>query len=140
MNHGKFDGALLSDNERELHQFYSTLLNFTKNSVALTGAYREIHSFNREQTPWYNDRVFSYVRWKGEERLIIVVNFDAESSFGFDLQIPGEVIRTWKLKEGSYPLKDQLDGETGTLTVLGDQAVTRIEIGPLQSYILQVQL
>ena len=139
MNHGKFDGALLSDNERELHQFYSTLLNFTKNSVALTGAYREIHSFNREQTPWYNDRVFSYVRWKGEERLIIVVNFDGESSFGFDLQIPGEVIRNWKLQEGSYPLKDQLDGETGTLTVLGDQAVTRIEIGPLQSYILQVQ-
>jgi glycosidase len=139
MNHGKFDGALLSDGERELDRFYSTLLNFTKNSVALTGAYREIHSFNREHTPWYNGRVFSYVRWKGKERLIIVANFDAENSFGFDLQVPGEVIRDWNLQEGSYTLKDMLEGETGTLTVSGDHAVTRIDIGPLQSYILQVQ-
>jgi glycosidase len=139
MNHGKFDGALLSDGERELHRFYTTLLNFTKNSLALTGAYQEIHSFNREYTPWYNDRVFSYVRWKGEDRLIIVANFDAENSFGFDLQIPGKVIRTWNLQEGSYPLIDMLDGETGTLTVSGDQASTRIDIAPLQSYILQIQ-
>ncbi len=59
VNGGKFDGGLLSPEEKELREYYSTLLNFTLKSQALTGEYREIHSFNREHTEWYNDRVFS---------------------------------------------------------------------------------
>ncbi len=60
-----------------MHNFYTRLLNFTIQSQALTGETQEIHSHNRKHTEWYNDRIFSYTRWKGEERLIIVVNFDA---------------------------------------------------------------
>ena len=139
MNGGKFDGAMLSDSERELHRFYSTLLNFTGNSVALTGEYREIHRFNREHTPWYNDRVFSYVRWKDAERLIIVVSFDPVETLGFDLQFPEELIRSWNLSEGEYGLEDQLAGGTGTLVVSGNRATTRIDLEPLESLILKIQ-
>ena len=138
MNGGKFDGAALSEEERELNDFYVSLLNFTKNSKALTGEYREIHSFNREHTRWYNDRVFSYVRWKGEERLIILANFDPDSTFGFELQLPGEIISTWNLEDGSYTLKDQLTFRSLELTVSEGSAETRIDIEPLQSFILQL--
>jgi len=139
MNGGKFDGAALSDQERQLHQYYVTLLNFTKNSKALTGEYREIHSFNREQTQWYNDRVFSYVRWKNEDRLIIVVNFDAGDSYGFDLRLPADVVGAWKLQEGEYTLQDQLSETTLTLNISGGEGRTRIYLQPLQSLILQIQ-
>jgi len=139
MNGGKFDGAALSDQERQLHRFYVTLLNFTKNSKALTGEYREIHSFNREQTEWYNDRVFSYVRWKDEDRLIIVVNFDAGDSYGFDLRLPADVIGAWKLQEGEYTLHDRLSETTLTLNISGGEGRTRIDLQPLQSLILQIQ-
>ena len=138
MNGGKFDGAALSDMERDLQYFYSTLLNFAKNSAALTGEYREIHSFNREYTPWYNDRVFSYVRWKGEERLIILANFDPDSTFGFELQLPGEIIALWNLEDGNYTLEDQLTDGSFDLTVSDRNAETRIDIEPLQSFILQL--
>ena len=138
MNGGKFDGAALSDKERKLNEFYVTLLNFTKNCEALTGEYREIHSFNREHTMWYNDRIFSYVRWKGEERLIIVVNFDPDHSFGFELQLPEEIIATWNLKDGSYTLKDQLTDRSIELIVSEGSAETRIDIEPFQSFILQL--
>ena len=57
------------------------------------GGYREIHSYNRRDTEWYNDRLFSFVRWKGDERLIIVSNFDPDDTFGFELQLPEEVVR-----------------------------------------------
>jgi len=138
MNGGKFDGAALSDKERKLNEFYVTLLNFTKNCEALTGEYREIHSFNREHTMWYNDRIFSYVRWKGEERLIILANFDPDHSFGFELQLPEEIIATWNLKDGSYTLKDQLTDRSIELTVSEGSAETRIDIEPFQSFILQL--
>lgn len=139
MNEGKFDGAGLSKKELELHHFYTTLLNFTKNSHALTGEYREIHSFNREHTQWYNDRLFSYVRWKELERLIIVTNFDASDTYGFELRLPGEIIRTWNLEDGSYTLNDQLSTHTTELSVQAGKATTRIDLKPLQSFILKLQ-
>jgi len=139
MNGGKFDGAELSDNERKLHQFYTTLLNFTKESKALTGQYMEIHSFNRKNTQWYNDRVFSYVRWKDEERLIIVVNFDANDSYGFDLRLPADVLEAWKLQDGEYTLHDRLSQTILILNISVGEASTRIDLQPLQSLILQIQ-
>jgi glycosidase len=139
MNGGKFDGAALSDKERELNDFYVTLLNFTKNSIALTGEYREIHSYNRTHTQWYNDHIFSFVRWKGNERLIIVSNFDPDDTFGFELQLPREIITIWNLEDGSYTLKDQLTDRSIELGVSEGSAETRIDMEPLQSFILQLQ-
>jgi hypothetical protein len=139
MNGGKFDGAALSKKEWKLNEFYVTLLNFTKNSKALTGEYREIHSYNREYTQWYNDRVFSFVRWKGEERLIILANFDPDNAFGFELQVPREIITIWNMEDGSYTLMDQLTNRSIELTVSEGSAETRIDIEPFQSFILQLQ-
>ena len=131
--------SVLSGKEKELRDFYKTLLNFTQNSKALMGDYQEIHSFNRAGTEWYNDMVFSYVRWKEDERLIVVVNFDAEDSFGFELQLPADIVEAWNLHEGSYSLKDWLRDRTLALAVKDGKAKTRIDIEPLDSLILSVQ-
>jgi glycosidase len=136
MNEGAFDGGQLTSEEKNLRAYYKHLLNFTRNSQALTGEYMEIHSFNRSHTEWYNDRVFSFVRWKGEERLLIVCNFDAVETFGFDLQLPAEIISAWDLKKGNYPLKNILGDQTLELIVSQGKASTRIDIAPLESLIL----
>ncbi len=138
MNNGAFDGGLLSDKERELREFYKQLLNFTSKSAALCGQYQEIHSHNRQHTKWYNDRVFSYVRWKEEERLLIVCNFDSKDSFGFNLKLTQDVVQAWDLQEGNYALKDQLGGQSQELIVKNGKAETRIEIKPLESFIFRL--
>jgi len=150
MNGGAFDGGRLSDNDRELHRFYKTLLNFTLGSHALMGEYREIHSFNREQTEWYNDRVFSYVRWneskrlfshlkvESGEQLIIVTNFDASDKYGFELQLPEDLVENWNLAYGTYTLNDQLSDRSLELQVKNGKAETRVDIDPLESLILHV--
>jgi len=138
MNEGKFDGGKLSQDDKELNNFYMNLLNFTKNSEALTGDYREIHSHNRAHTEWYNDRVFSFVRWKGSDKLIIVANFDAKEKFGFELSLPKQIIKAWKLEEGNYPLRDVLGERTLELIVKEGKASTRIDIEPLESLILDL--
>jgi len=139
MNGGVFDGGLLSDKEAELRDFYKKLLNFTLKSQALMGDYREIHSYNRRHTEWYNDRLFSFVRWKGGERLIIVSNFDPNNTFGFELQLPEEVVLNWELTEGIYSLENQLSAQRLELRVKDGKAATRIDLKPLESLILKIK-
>ena len=139
MNGGVFDGGQLSDNEAELRDFYKKLLNFTLKSQALMGDYREIHNYNRRHTEWYNDRLFSFVRWKGDERLIIISNFDPDDTFGFELQLPEEVVQNWELTEGIYSLEDQLSKRILELSVKDGKAETRVDLKPLESLILKIQ-
>ena len=139
MNGGAFDGAALSPEEKELRAFYARLLNFTKHSEGLTGEYREIHSHNRVNTQWYNDRVFSYVRWKGEDRLLIVCNFDANEGFGFDLRVPAGIISAWGLEDGEYVLEDQLSDHRQTLILSERNGLTRMDLQPLESFILKLK-
>jgi glycosidase len=137
-NQGAFDGGALHPEEKELRDDYRKLLRFTLGSEALMGEYREIHSYNRNHTEWYNDRVYSFARWKGEEKLLIISNFDAQDSFGFELALPQELIGEWKLEPGTYELEDQLGSFSGSLEVGADGARTRIDIRPLESLILRL--
>lgn len=136
INNGAFDGGQLNLGQKVLRSYYATLLNFTRESKALMGQYLEIHSHNREFTEWYNDRVFSFVRWKDNDRLVIVSNFDARDRFGFELQLPAHVLRAWNLGDGTYQLRDLFSDRILELSVSGDIAKTRVDLDPLESYIL----
>ncbi len=140
MNGGKFDGGQSTDEERELRDFYERLLSFTKNSEALTGEYKDIHAHNRHTTEWYNDKVYSFVRWKNDEKLIIISNFDAQDTFGFELQIPHDVIEAWHLSDGEYKVEDVLYHHfAGTVRVINGLGKIRIDIKPLESFILKIK-
>ncbi|HBH49458.1 MAG TPA: alpha-amylase [Bacteroidales bacterium] len=140
MNNGAFDGGLLTDEEKDLRDFYKRLLNFSTKSTALMGDYREIHSFNRQNTEWYNDKVFSFVRWSDDEKLLIISNFNGDENYGFELQIPSEIVANWKLEDGSYTLTDQLYGqESLKLSVEGGLGKVRIDLNPLESFILALE-
>jgi hypothetical protein len=136
MNNGAFDGGQLSENEKALRSFYAKLLNFTLSNPSMTGHYMEIHSFNRANTENYNDKLFSFVRWKKEDKAIILSNFDENISYVFNLEINPELIKTWKLTEDSYELTDVLSNTNFTLNIQNNKATVKVEIKPLQSFIL----
>ena len=138
-NNKNFDGGKSTKEEIELRDFYKRLLNFTISSEALMGEYQDIHQFNRENTEWYNDKVLSFVRWNNNEKLIIVSNFNAEHTYGFDLSLPAEILEKWNLKNGEYSLEDQLYKEYATtLVVKNKQAKFRVDVQPLESFILKI--
>lgn len=139
VNHGKFDGGQLSDEEKELRGFYKRLLNFTISSDALMGEYQDIHYFNREHTENYNHRVLSYVRWSDTEKLIIVSNFDANETYDFELKIPEDIIEKWKLKDGVYEMIDELYGTRQRLNVKQGSTKVAMTINPLESFIFTVK-
>ncbi|PQJ81530.1 alpha-amylase family glycosyl hydrolase [Polaribacter glomeratus] len=139
-NNNQFDGGKSTKEELALRDFYKRLLNFTITSDALMGAYQDIHQFNRENTEWYNEKVLSFVRWSDTEKLIVISNFNSENIYGFELGLPQDVIEKWNLKDGEYPLKDQLyKKHSAKLFVKNNQATVRIDIKPLESFILQLQ-
>ncbi|HET8735174.1 MAG TPA: alpha-amylase family glycosyl hydrolase, partial [Pricia sp.] len=139
MNDKKFDGGQLSEEESSLRDFYKRLLNFTLQSDALMGEYQDIHFYNKDHTEWYNHHVLSFVRWSGNERLIVVSNFDVKDRFGFELKIPKEVIQAWQLSEGDHPVKDVLYGSEHTLKVENGRGAVRVDVDPLESFIFAVQ-
>lgn len=139
-NNNKFDGGQSTKEELVLRDFYKRLLNFTITSDALMGAYQDIHQFNREHTVWYNEKVLSFVRWSDEEQLLIISNFSSENSYGFDLGLPQNIIEKWNLKDGEYLLEDQLYKKySSKLVVKNTQAKVRIDLKPLESFILKIQ-
>ncbi|TXD85563.1 alpha-amylase [Subsaximicrobium wynnwilliamsii] len=140
VNDNKFDGGKSTEDEKQLRDFYKRLLNFTINSSALVGQYEDIHSFNRQNTEWYNDQVLSYVRWSDDEKLVVISNFNAENTYGFELQIPSAIIEKWNLEAGEYEMKDQLyKSYKTTLKVEAEKAYLRIDIKPLESFILKLE-
>ncbi|MBY0488016.1 MAG: alpha-amylase family protein [Flavobacteriaceae bacterium] len=138
MNGGKFDGGQLSQSEKDLRDFYKRLLNFTIKSDALMGNFQEIQSSNREKTQGYDAGIYSYVRWSTSEKLIVIANFSWQVTSNFDLKIPADVITTWKLKDGSYPLKDQLYGNTATLKVENGVGVVKVSVKPSESFVFKM--
>jgi hypothetical protein len=79
------------------------------------------------------------VRWKDDDRLIVIANFDASDGFGFDLELPEEIVRTWKLEQGTYTLRDQLSDRELRLQVSGTSGLVRIDLDPLESLILAIE-
>lgn len=140
VNDKKFDGQHSTSEEKALRDFYKRLLNFTIESSALAGNYQDLHVYNRQHTEWYNDKVLSFVRWSDDEKLIVVSNFNAENTYGFELQLPENVVNEFNLKDGDYNVKDQLySAYTSTLKVSNNKAQVRIDIKPLESFILKIE-
>jgi len=136
MNEGKFDGGKLTQSEKDLRDFYKRLLNFTINSSALMGSFQEIHSLNRYATDGYYPEVYSYVRWSNTQKLVVIANFSAVHTSHFDLKVPSDIIKAWKLKDGTYQIKDQLYSKnTAQLNVVNGEGIIKITIAPLESFI-----
>ena len=140
VNDKQFDGGQSTNEEKALRDFYKRLLNFTITSSALAENYQDIHHFNRQNTEWYNDKVLSFVRWSADEKLIIVSNFNADNTYGFELSLPQDIIEKWQLKDGNYQVQDQLyKVYKSTLKVSNNQAKVRVDIKPLESFILKIK-
>lgn len=140
VNDKKFDGGQLTREETLLRDFYKRLLNFTIGSDALMGEYQEIHFYNKEHTAGYDHRVFSYVRWIENEKIVVISNFDSEKRYALDLRIPKEIIQEWKLKDEDYVVVDGLYGSEKLLLVQNGEGHIAVALHPLESFIFTLKL
>ena len=131
MNGGAFDGGQLTDAEKDLRDFYSRILNLSRDEVFAAGGYGPL--------PTDNDRLFAFARWHAGEQRIVVSNFDDEQTQQITLDVPAEFIDAWQLADGRYLLEEQLYGTTNVhLIVDGGRGSALVRLAPLESAVFDV--
>jgi glycosidase len=135
MNDGKFDGGALSDEQKQLRQFYADILQFASANPAITsGEYFDLTKWNSEKgnSPF----VHAFVRTTGEEHLLIVTNFSSKSE-KVKLQLSDEVIKAMRLNSGTkYIGRDLL---RSGMDIGFDNFSTEIELTPHSAFIFKIK-
>jgi len=139
MNHGAFDGGLLSAGQKALREQYRQLLRFTVGASALRGEFFDLHQVNVDEGRNYRSPLFSFARWDDHQRLIVVANFSEASSPEFTLVLPAALIEAWQLGDGDYDLVDQLGADKPVrLRVKSGQGSVTATLAADEAVILQV--
>jgi glycosidase len=108
LNNGQFDGGQLSAEQKDLRNFYSTLLNAVKNNEALRdGKFYELMLAN-EQQPGFSQQVYIYLRYTDKQRILVIANFD-RTEHTISIKLPGDLITQLNLS-GSTKFTDLLSG------------------------------
>ncbi|MFC4699140.1 alpha-amylase family glycosyl hydrolase [Glaciecola siphonariae] len=139
MNEGKFDGALLSDKEKELRQYYIDVLNISAYHRLMRGAYDNIHALNINAQTSYSQQQFAFVRHDNTGALLIVSNF-SKQSVSTPVQLPIDLIVQWGLDEGQYVVNDLISDEENYLQVDRKRSAAAIDVNlaPLESKVYEL--
>lgn len=96
-NHGKFDGAGLSEEQRDLRHFYRQLLRIARTEKAITQGemydlvYAQAGGFNKHEQ-------YAYIRKYKSQLLLVVLNFD-DRQCDITVRIPQETFEHLQLSE-----------------------------------------
>lgn len=138
MNGGLFDGGLLSPEQKQLRQLYSDLLNLAGHSPALyAGDYLDITGANVTAGN-FGTNVHAFLRFTGEERLLIITSFNAAAPMPVTVQIPAEAFTKMGLDPAKgYIARDMLWRETEVgIDETGKFALT---LKPFSAYIFKIK-
>ncbi len=136
-NKGTFDGSLLTKEEKELQQFYKTLLNLchTEKTI-IEGLFFDLMYANVENRKINTFRQYAFLRKKDNELLLVIANFD-EMPVSVSVIIPRhafDFLCIPSMKE--IQATDLISGETETIALMPDK-LTSTHIDALNGKILK---
>lgn len=123
-NGGKFDGKRLTEEEKELQQFYATVLRLCNDEKALReGSFYDLMYANPGSERFNPKKSFVFLRHSGKELILVAANFDgAERSA--DIRIPGHAFEFLGISpRTNIPATDLLTDEKTTLSLLPDEPI-----------------
>ena len=139
-NGGKFDGKMLTEDQKHIYSVYQRILTLCNKEKAITeGEFFDLMYANANGWRFNEHKQYTFLRKAGKELLFIIVNFDHISvdvainvpSHAFDfLQIPQMDI---------YPAVDLLTGKTESISLLPYKA-TEISVEGYSGKILKIKL
>ncbi|MCU0419640.1 MAG: alpha-amylase family protein [Cyclobacteriaceae bacterium] len=137
MNGGAFDGGQLTDNQKALRQFYGDILTLARDNPAIhSGEYIDITSFNQASGN-INHLMHAFVRYFGDERLIIVSSFNA-APLPAKIALPPEVAQKMGLQPGvTYVGRDLL--RSGADMGLDEHYSFSLELPSYASFIFKIK-
>jgi glycosidase len=137
INGASFDGGLLSDEQKQLRQFYGDILTFSSTNQAIArGNYFDL-TVSNYKTKNISQYVSVYARWFNEESLIIISNFNATTE-KVRIDVPQELADVLKLEKGkAYVGRDLL--RSGAEIGFNESLQANLELPAYSSYILKIK-
>lgn len=137
VNGGKYDGALLSVDQRALRQFYGDILIFATNSKAITeGDYFDLTNFNLSQGNIPDD-VHVFARVHDEERLVILSSF-GDKPRRVKVTLSDEVVQAFQLNaQEDYVGHDMLRSSADV--GIDKSRSFEVDILPYSSFIFKIK-
>ena len=137
VNGGKYDGGGLNDEQKQLRQAYSDILILaTENEAIAQGEYYDLTEFNRKANN-FSDKVHVFVRFSGDERLVIVSGFNSKVEH-IKIQLTDEVVEKLQLKkEEAYIARDLL--RSGTEVGISESFSFELDMQAYSSIILKIK-
>lgn len=100
VNNGEFDGAKLKVDEAETRRFYKKLMQIRAVSEAITDG--EILEISLGTTK----KVYAFVRYSVNQRLLVLANFDREKVFNQSIELPSSLTKNKTLNNAVDLLSD----------------------------------
>jgi glycosidase len=134
MNGGLFDGALLSDEQKQLRASYVSLLNLAGSQKVFTnGEYADVTQSNISSGN-FDGKVAAYVRYTSDERVLVVCSFDAAEK-KVRLVLPKELLDKAGIGSGPRTLNDLLPN---AVTAELKDGATELTLKPFGAYIFRI--
>lgn len=137
VNGGKFDGGKLTDEQKQLRQFYGDILKLASTNQAIAqGNYFDL-TVSNAQSGNISPFVSAYARWIGEENLLIVSNFNSKTE-KIKIVIPETLAGNLKLEKGkAYVGRDLL--RSGAEIGINESLTAEMELPAYSSFILKIK-
>jgi glycosidase len=137
VNGGKFDGGQLSDEQKQLRQFYGDILNLSKNNRAVAlGDYIDLTKHNVGAKNCSN-RISVFARVLSEERLIVVAGFNDKMEH-VKIELPKAEAERIGLQPGNnYIGRDLL--RSGADIGLSDTFSFEFDVPPYSAFIFKIK-
>ena len=139
-NNGKFDGTLLSADEKNLQSFYSKVLNIANKEKAIReGLFYDVMYVNHNQT-MNDNRQFAFLRKAGKDLIMVVANFDDKPARSW-IKIPAHAYEILEIptKQG-VESKDLLTGKKDTKCDLIPDGTIYVELPANGGKVLKFKL
>jgi len=141
-NNGKFDGKLLTEEQKQLRAFYRKLLNITLSEKAITnGLMYDLEYANFDNPKFNSHEQYAYLRKFNDELLLVLVNFD-DKHLDTEIRIPHEAFLYLNIKEGEkYSATDLLSENTFAEPIeLSEGKVFRTNMKPWSGLVLKLKI
>lgn len=141
-NNGAFDGKNLTDEQRNLREFYRKLLNITITEKAITlGQMYDLEYANFNNPKFNSHEQFAYFRKYEDNLLLIVLNFH-DTHLDTEVRLPHEAFQFLALNDGDiYSCVNLLDeDEKYAMVQLGSSQAFYTQLPPWTGKILKFEI
>ena len=137
MNRGTFNGDSLSLEQKQLRMFYADLLKLSTSNAAIANGEYEDLTVHNQNVGNFSNKIHAFVRFAGEERLLILTSFSAEP-LNIKVQIPEPIATQMGLdNSNAYIARDLLwrEAEVG----FNSDFTFELKCKPFSSFIFKIK-